>query len=85
MRSTHTTKQKKAKCLVYRNGKRCGRVGKILVSYTDRQGYHRYPVCAECAAKIEADGGTIIERSKRGYYVVTGGFGIATREYRRIE
>ena len=83
MRASHTTTTQKAKCLHYRNGSRCGRVSKVLVSYQDRQGYHRSPVCQECADIIKAQGGEIIEESTKGYHVITGSF-VATREYRRI-
>jgi hypothetical protein len=83
MRTSHTTTSQKAKCLKYRNGQRCGRVGTILVSFQDHQGWHSYPVCKECATDIVAGGGEAVEASPRGYHVITGQFA-ATREYRRI-
>jgi len=83
VRTSHTTTTQKAKCLHYRNGSRCGRMGKVLVSYQDRQGYHRSPVCQECAGIIEAQGGRVLETSSKGYHVIPGQF-TNTREYRRI-
>ena len=50
-RTSHTTENNKAKCLNYRNGKRCGRKATALVNYinkvTGRPGF--MPRCAECA------------------------------------
>ena len=84
--TTHTTKSRKAKCLHYRNGKRCGRVGKVLVSFSDHQGHHEYPVCKECAEKIVAEGGEVLGKSRKGYRVITSrSAGWVTREYEVVE
>lgn len=69
MRVSHTTVRGKAKCLNYRNGKRCGRVAKTLVSFTDHLGWHTQPMCEECAAAVAATGGTVRERNSRGFSV----------------
>jgi len=82
--TTHTTKSGKAKCLHYRNGRRCGRVGKIMVSFRDRQGHHEYPVCRECADEIVNEkSGQVRGKSPKGYSVSTSnvwGWGVR-REY----
>ena len=81
---THTTPVGKAKCLAYRDGKRCGRVAKVVVKYHDHQGDHRQPVCQECAKRI---GGTIVKQSPKGFTVHNaGGFsGMIGREYKEIQ
>ena len=85
MRASHTTVQNKAKCLNYRNGKRCGRVARTLVSFTDHLGQHTQPMCEECAAATVAIGGTIRERSPKGFIVHEGGWGgWVQREYKGI-
>ena len=84
-RSSHTTKQRKAKCLHYRKGKRGGRVGKILINWRDRRGYHGYPVCQECADHITQEhNGETVETSPKGYHVITGLFD-GSRRYRAIQ
>lgn len=62
MRHSHTTKTKKAKCLAYRTGKRCGRVAKLVVEYKN----HRQSVCKECADKV---GGITLQESPKGFTV----------------
>lgn len=80
-RAALTTKQGKAKCLRYRNGKRCGRIGKILVKFQDRTGWHSYPVCRECAGEIVSQGGEILETSDKGWQVASRLFFPDEREY----
>jgi hypothetical protein len=84
-RISHTTKQLKAKCLHYRNSKRCGRVAKYIATYRDHRGWHKYAVCKECAESIveSKDQGEIVSESCKGYRVVTGFF-TQSREYREI-
>jgi len=75
-RASLTTKTNKAKCLAYRNGKRCGRVAIVLLprSTTARTR------CASCAEGHEAR-----EVSPKGFRVVSTEFsGWVTREYKRI-
>jgi len=51
MRQSHTTIGKKAKCLAYRNSKRCGRVAVALVDCNTATQGKKYdmPMCQECA------------------------------------
>lgn len=78
MRHSHTTKTKKAKCLSYRNGKRCGRVAKLVVEY----GNQRQSVCQECADRI---GGTILQESPKGFTVIVRRVsGWVSRKYVKI-
>jgi len=60
-------KQRKARCLAYRNGKRCGRVATFVVKYTDSQGHHHQSVCSECKEQIMANGGTVIQENATGF------------------
>lgn len=93
MRHTHTITTKKAKCLNYRAGKRCGRLARFLVSGTSAdphgQGRHQHynrPVCADCKdALIKRDGAEIAEHSEKGFTVKVALFGLPAREYTAIE
>ena len=86
-RHSHTTKQNKAKCLAYRDGKRCGRVAKFVVDYTDHQGHHHQAACQECKNRVTANGGKVVTENAKGFTVCSaGGFsGCAAREYVPIE
>jgi len=85
MRASHTTKTKKAKCLNYRAGKRCGRVARHEVSYRDGIGQHHLAVCDECLAVLqEKHSVSVGESSRKGLIVIPGLFH-AYREYRSIE
>jgi len=74
MRASHTTKAGRAKCLAYRNGKRCGRVARVVSGY----GSHRQALCQECAARI---GGQVLQESEAGFVVRSTSFGGIRREY----
>ena len=67
-RLAHTTTDGKAKCLHYRNGKRCGRKATALVNYkskaTGRPGF--MPRCDECAGDDDV---TFFTTSAAGYFV----------------
>lgn len=76
MRTSHTTKAGQAKCLNYRNSKRCGRLARYLTSEK------RFPVCAECKRAL---GGEVISHSEKGYTVKESQFGPVTHEYTPIE
>lgn len=83
MKASHTTKTKKAKCLHYRNGKRCGRVAKALVCYQNPATLHlgktTIPMCEDCSKM-----GEVIEFSPKGFSIQITGFGTQSRQYRRI-
>jgi hypothetical protein len=67
-RTSHTTENNKAKCLNYRNGKRCGRKAVALVNFinpVNRLPGHM-PRCMECA---HADDVTFRTICKAGYEV----------------
>jgi len=72
-RRSHTTIENQAKCLAYRDGKRCGRVARFVVEYTDQQGFHKQSVCAECKDRIIASGGTVTQASPTGFKVESAG------------
>ena len=82
-RHTHTTKTEKAKCLAYRDGKRCGRVAKFVITFTSPTGHHTQSVCAECAKR---EGATISQESPKGFCVQSGGgfSGMVSRRYIEI-
>lgn len=86
-RHSHTTKTGKAKCLSYRDGKRCGRIAKVVVESKDHIGYHKMSVCDECAVRMVEQGGCVIIRSKCGFRVVSSAAwsGMVARMYVRIE
>jgi hypothetical protein len=67
MRSSHTTVQGKAKCLAYRNGKRCGRVATV-VGRCKRNVWHEAAMCKECSDRLGAE--AMIE-SAHGFHVRT--------------
>lgn len=54
MRSSHTTKRGKAKCLAYRNGKRCGRVA-VVVGFVLSQHLQHASMCRECSERLGAE------------------------------
>lgn len=84
MRISHTTKQKKAKCLAYRNGKRCGRVARVVGSYDTsgtRRVSHHQSLCVECAERL---GAQVTQENSKGFTVVSGGFGYTVRTYREV-
>lgn len=78
MRHTLTTKKNKAKCLAYRNGKRCNRIARAVITFTSHSGYHRQSVCKECAGRKDA---IIVQESSSGFNVRVVGFGMQSREY----
>ena len=82
MGPTLTTKANKAKCLAYRDGKRCGRVAKFVVSYK----HSRQSVCKECAERIVNEhAGRIDQESAKGFTVnVTRLGGMVSRRYIEI-
>lgn len=82
MKASHTDKQGRAKCLAYRNGKRCGRVARVIGSYADSQGEHEQSLCIECA---QAKAAHRIQASRLGFTVHTSNIGgWADRTYRAI-
>jgi hypothetical protein len=83
MRPSHTTKDGRAECLNYRDGSRCGRLGRTLVEFYDHQGRHQYPVCDECRVALVAEyGARVLGENRAGYKVrVTGYGGLQGREY----
>lgn len=86
MKATLTTKNKKSKCLNYRNGKRCGRLGRYLVkSHRAAARQFKYPVCKECEAALIEQGAEIVSYSPKGYVVKESVFGPAAREYAPVE
>ena len=74
MRETLTTTTNKAKCLRYRNGRRCGRVAKYLCRWVDRIGNQQMPLCETCHGMVLAIGGELIEHCPSGYTVRSGLF-----------
>jgi hypothetical protein len=85
-RSTLTTKQNKAKCLNYRNGRRCGRLGRYLVSGVNPltgQPFS-YPACAECKTALVETGAELKGYSPKGYTVTVSTFGPVSRTYTAI-
>lgn len=87
-RTSHTTKQGRAKCLHYRQGVRCGRVARYEVQFTDHQGAHHIAVCKECANRISARGPmTILNMDNEGFMVdtFTNLGGMTRRTYRNIK
>jgi hypothetical protein len=86
MRLSHTTKSGKAKCLHYRNGKRCGRVARHEVEYTERYFRKHQPVCDECLEAIHDECSiTILQTSHNGFTVSeSGAMGWQTRIYTAI-
>lgn len=90
MRPSLTTKQRKAKCLEYRNGSRCGRVARHLVTFhtmseNRKLSFLRLPVCNECKDRIVKNGGNLNESSPKGFLVRIVGIGWGqTREYKGI-
>jgi len=84
-RHSHTQQNGKAKCLHYRNSKRCGRVAKFLVNHTDHQGYHHQAVCEDCKDHIVTSGGQVVAENAKGFTVRKVGFGRSTRTYTPIE
>jgi len=83
-RATLTTKQGKSKCLNYRDSHRCGRLGRYLVSGTQRGLPFKFPVCAECKDSLLAQGARLHGSSPKGYTVKESLFGPSTREYIKI-
>lgn len=74
MRQTHTTQANKAKCLAYRNGKRCGRVATHIVRYNGARGaVGEQPRCDECAShddvisSIDSQNGFIVSTDPFAY------------------
>lgn len=85
MRNSYTTKQKKAKCLAYRDGKRCDRVAKIEGTYTittTRMMEMHQSLCKECAQRLGAE---VIQESDKGFSVHTTLFGPIARMYEAIQ
>ena len=82
---SHTTIENQAKCLAYRDGKRCGRVARFVVEYT-QQGFHKQSVCAECKDRIIASGGTVTQASPTGFKVenASGLSKYVARKYRTM-
>jgi len=88
-RPSHTTKQRKAKCLHYHNGRVCGRVARAEVTYRPRhlpgRQIRHQAVCEECKDTLVAEYGPeiVIQESAKGFRVrSSGGFsGMASREY----
>jgi len=82
-RISHTTKTGKAKCLAYRNGKRCGRVATVEVVC----GTHRQTMCRECAdAIVEQHGSKVVRQESRKGFTVRNAApfsGMVSREYKR--
>jgi hypothetical protein len=80
-----TTKAGKAKCLNYRNSKRCGRVAKYDIMYCQ----HHLSVCGEClellVQSVGEDAVKVRQHCKKGFTVRTNLFGPASRTYVGIE
>ena len=87
MKHSHETKTKRAKCLHYRNNKRCGRVAKHEVSFTDNGRNHHQSVCDECLDNIQKNCSNVYvnQSNKKGFRVVVVGFGYTSRTYKAIE
>ena len=91
-RLTLTTKSGKAKCLNYRNGKRCGRVAVVELCTPGRIIYARKShlprvVCAECAVSLVGQYGQDVVRgvSRKGFKVSERGTeGWVSRHYKAI-
>ena len=78
--TTHVTKSGKAKCLAYRNGKRCGRVAKCIVLHKDSAGnVGPMAACSECS-----EGNEVLKSSPKGFAVSVSTFGPVSREYNAI-
>jgi hypothetical protein len=87
MRTSHTLTDKRAKCLNYRNGKRCGRLARQLASgWCSHTSFpYKRPVCIECGSTLVGkDGAEITETSTKGFLVKTSLFGPVSREYKAI-
>jgi hypothetical protein len=76
MRTSHTTQQGKAKCLMYRDGKRCGRVAKHVI--TTKRGvsgvtWSHAPACNECCHEwVENRGAALVQQSNpSGFRVIS--------------
>ena len=83
MRTSHTTKTKKAKCLNYRSGRRCGRVARHEVVYLGN-GWHHLSVCDECLAELQEKYDVTVQASSpEGLFVSSGRMGL--RLYRSIQ
>lgn len=70
LRESHTTTDNKARCLAYRNGKRCGRIAKTLCNYKNVNGQTCFQArCSECAGHadvfhyIECENGFVVSSS----------------------
>lgn len=68
MRLSHTTKDGKAQCLHYRNGKRCGRKATTLCNYRNKvNGLPGFmPRCSECSGDSDVE---FYTTSDAGYFV----------------
>jgi len=83
MTHAHETQTKKARCLHFHAGKRCGRVAKHEVSYLNGRRHHQ-SVCDRCLADIEAraQNVSIAQSNKKGFRIVSGGLsGAVSRNY----
>ena len=83
MTPSHTDARGRAKCLAYRNRKRCGRRAIALMAKVSQ--FHAKIVCQECADRQTAEGARTLETSKTGFSVRTSLFGPATRDYVAVE
>lgn len=91
MKMAHTTKTKKAKCLKYRNRKRCGRKAVHEVTFIDtmvRVSAMHMPVCDECLEELQTNDryrNVVVRQSnKKGFTVSTNQFGPTERTYKAI-
>jgi DUF1365 family protein len=81
VRNTLTDSKNRALCLNYRNGKRCRRLAKVEVNYTDRGQRHHAAMCEECAKVREAE---VVQHSAKGFTVSSPLFGPVQRFYHPI-
>ena len=73
-----TDSKNRALCLNYRNGKRCRRLAKVEVHWTDRGRPAHSAMCEECAQARDAE---IVQRNANGFTVTIPQFGPTYREY----
>ena len=83
-RSILTDKKNRAKCLAYRNGKRCGRKATVLM--TRSHDLHSRVVCQECADRQASEGASVKQVNRAGFNVISHSMsGWHSRDYTPIE
>lgn len=80
MKVNHTDKNGIAKCLSYRNGKRCGRKAKAVVFYRSMVGTGRHSRCIECSTNEDVV--RIEQQNDNGFTVTVDPFdSMSQRKY----